>query len=182
VLHGREVALRARVESDVAILHAGLYEDVDMHSASDGRAWRPMSAGAEGNQYRVLEPAQDTAVFTVVSRGDGEVLGDAVLWRIDLHNRAAHIGLSVLPAARGRGIGLDATEVLCRYAFRTLGLHRLQIETTVDNAAMRAVSLRAGFTLEGTLRDAGWVSGRFLDEVVFGLLLDEWQQAHPNLL
>jgi RimJ/RimL family protein N-acetyltransferase len=180
MLHGREVALRARIESDVPILHSGLYEDVDMHSNSDGRAWRPMTHAAEGSPYKVRESSTDVAVFTAVALVDGRVLGDAVLWRIDLHNRAAHIGLALLPEARGRGVGLDVTEVLCRYAFRTLGLHRLQIETTADNAAMLAVSAHAGFTVEGTLRDAGWVNGRFVDEIVLGLLAEDCTAAHPE--
>ena len=180
MLHGRDVALRARLQSDIALLHSGLYEDVDTHAAADGRAWRPMAPDAEGSEFRVREPSQDVASFTVVARDDGRVLGDALLWKIDLHNRGAHVGLAILPEARGRGVGLDVTEVLCRYAFRTLGLHRLQIETIVGNAAMLAVAARAGFTVEGTLRGAAWVSGRFVDEVVLGLLAEDWHKAHPD--
>jgi len=174
MLRGREVALRARVESDVPILHSGFYEDVETHAVADGRAWRPMGAGAEANPFKVREPSPDVAAFTIVAIDDERVLGDSLLWSIDLHNRNAHIGMGVLPEARGRGVGLDATEVMCSYAFRTLGLHRLQIETNVDNAAMLAVARRAGFTDEGTLRQAGWANGRFVDEVVLGLLAEDW--------
>jgi len=174
VLKGREVALRARIESDVPILHSGFYEDVETHAQSDGRAWRPIGVAAEASPFRVREPSPEVAGFTVVAIDDDRVLGDALLWNIDLHNRNAHIGMGVLPEARGRGVGLDATEVLCRYAFRTLGLHRLQIETNVDNAAMLAVAHRAGFSREGTLRQAGWANGQFVDEAVLGLLAAEW--------
>lgn len=180
MLRGRSIALRARIESDVPILHAGLYEDVDTRAAADGRAWRPMASDAEGNPFRVLEPSVDVAPFTVVALDDERVLGDALLWQIDLHNRGAHIGLALLQEARGRGIGGDVTEVLCRYAFRTLGLQRLQIETLVDNDPMLAVTTRVGFTVEGTLRSADWVNGRFVDHVVLGLLAEEWRASHPG--
>jgi len=180
VLRGRAVALRARIESDVPILHAGLYEDVDTRAEADGRAWRPMASDAEGNPFRVREPSVEVAPFTVVALDDQRVLGDALLWQIDLHNRGAHIGLGVLREARGRGIGGDVTEVLCRYAFRTLGLQRLQIETVVDNGPMLAVATRVGFTVEGTLRSADWVNGRFVDQVVLGLLAEEWRASHPD--
>ena len=179
MLQGREVALRARLDSDVALLHSGLYEDVDAHAAADGRAWRPMAPDAEASQFRVREPSPEVASFTVVAMDDGRVLGDALLWQIDVHNRGGHIGVALLPEARGRGAGLDVTDVLCRYAFRTLGLHRLQIETGADNRAMLAVASRAGFAVEGTLRGAAWVDGRFVDQIVLGLLAEEWYGLHP---
>jgi RimJ/RimL family protein N-acetyltransferase len=177
MLRGRTVALRARVEADVPILHSGFYEDVETHSTSDGRAWRPMAVEADANPFKVKEPLPDVAVFTIVALDDDRVVGDAVLWSIDLHNRNAHVGLGILPESRGRGFGLDATEIMCRYAFRTLGLHRLQVETNVDNAAMLAVARRAGFSDEGILREAGWANGRFVDEAVLGLLSDAWSGA-----
>jgi RimJ/RimL family protein N-acetyltransferase len=34
-----------------------------------------------------------------------------------------------------------------------------------------------GFTREGTLRQAAWVTGAFLDEVILGLLSADWSRA-----
>ncbi len=181
MLTGSKVALRARVESDIPILHSGFHEDVETHAVADGRAWRPMAPSAEANPFKVQEPSPEAALFTIVALDDDRVLGDTVLWSIDLHNRNAHIGIGVLPEARGHGFGRDATQVLCRYAFRTLGLQRLQIETNIDNVAMLAVAGRAGFTLEGTLRRAAWANGLFVDEAVLGLLASEWSAAHTDL-
>jgi RimJ/RimL family protein N-acetyltransferase len=38
---------------------------------------------------------------------------------------------------------------------------------------MRAVAVRVGFRAEGVLREAAWVDGRFVDSMVFGLLVTE---------
>jgi len=38
---------------------------------------------------------------------------------------------------------------------------------------MRAVAVRVGFRAEGVLREAAWVDGRFVDLMVFGLLVTE---------
>jgi RimJ/RimL family protein N-acetyltransferase len=57
--------------------------------------------------------------------------------------------------------------------FTIRGLHRLQIETLADNAAMIRTAEQAGFVLEGTLRRAAWVNGEFIDEVTLGLLAVE---------
>jgi RimJ/RimL family protein N-acetyltransferase len=112
-----------------------------------------------------------------VELAGNELAGDALLWGIDLHNRMAHIGLGLRPAFRGRGLGTDVVRALCEYGFTVRGLHRLQIETLATNAAMIQAAERVGFTREGTLRQAAWVTGAFLDEVILGLLSADWSRA-----
>ena len=69
--------------------------------------------------------------------------------------------------------------MLCDYAFVTLGLHRVQLETLADNDAMIGTAKAAGFTLEGTTRASSWVSGQFHDELVYGLLVEDWENRKP---
>jgi RimJ/RimL family protein N-acetyltransferase len=174
VLRGETVGLRARHESDVSVLHAELYDDVATRSRADSRPWRPIAPDSKASPYAVSDPTDDAACFSVVQLADDELVGEALLWGIDLHNRTAHLGISLRPAFRGRGLGTDVVRVLCRFGFVVRGLHRLQIETLADNAAMMRAATEAGFVLEGTLRRAAWVNGDFADEVILGLLASEW--------
>lgn len=174
MLRAGKIGLRARDEADVAILHTELYEDVVIRSQADSRPWRPISPGTAASPYAVSEPSDDVAIFSVVELAGNELAGDALLWGIDLHNRAAHIGLGLRPAFRGRGLGTDVVRALCEYGFSVRGLHRLQIETLATNTAMIQAAERVGFTPEGTLRQAAWVTGEFLDEVILGLLAADW--------
>ena len=64
--------------------------------------------------------------------------------------------------------------ILCRYGFRVRGLRRLHLETLSDNHAMMAVAEKLGFTREGMTRSSSWVNGRFCDDVIFGLLAEEF--------
>lgn len=180
MLRGEVAGLRARDEKDVPILHAELYDDVATWVRSDARPWRPVPADPAHSQYRVKDPAEDHAVFSVVHLASGELAGEALLWRIDPHNRSAHVGISLRPGFRGRGLGTDTVRVLCGYGFAILGLQRLQVETLADNAAMIAVAARAGFAPEGTLRRSAWVNGRFADEVILGMLSADWHPAPPR--
>ena len=68
---------------------------------------------------------------------------------------------------------------LLDHGFGPLGLRRISLHTTVDNVRSRAVARRLGFTEEGVLRDAVAFPGELRDEVVYGLLADEW---HRNQL
>jgi RimJ/RimL family protein N-acetyltransferase len=174
-MRGRKAGLRARHEKDIPVLHAELYEDVATRSRADSRPWRPIPPGSPHSPYAVGEPSDGgAACFSVVELGTQALAGEALLWGIDLHNRSAHLGISLLPAFRGQGLGLDVVRVLCEYGFAVRGLRRLQVETLADNAPMIAVAARAGFTVEGTLRRSAWVYGAFADEVILGLLADEW--------
>jgi RimJ/RimL family protein N-acetyltransferase len=167
MLRGQLVMLRARREDDARVLHAELYEDTGTWVRSDTRPWIPVPFGPGSPHWPGEEApsATDAAVFAVTELATGELAGEALLWGIDLHNRSAHVGISLRPAFRGRGLATDAVRVLCRYAFAIRGLHRLQLETLAENDAMIRVAVQVGVT-----RGSDWVNGRFADSVIFGLL------------
>ncbi len=175
MLQGRRVVLRARNPEDVEILHAQLQDDAETRSRADSRPWRPIPPGSAASPYGVVDPSDDAACFSVVEMAGSALVGEALLWGIDLHNRVAHVGLSLLPAARGRGLGSDVVRVLCDYGFRIRGLHRLQVDTLSDNQPMIKAALQAGFVSEGETRRSAWVLGSFVDETILGLLADEWR-------
>jgi RimJ/RimL family protein N-acetyltransferase len=174
MLRGKLAGLRARHESDIPVLEAGLYDDIDLRMRTDSRPWRPIPPGSDASPYRVTDPVNDPAFFSVVELASGDLAGEALLWGVDTHNRAGHVGISLLPSFRGRGLGTDTVRLLCRYGFTIRGLHRLQAETLADNDAMIRAAMQAGFTREGVLRRAAWVNGDFADEVILGQLANEW--------
>jgi RimJ/RimL family protein N-acetyltransferase len=174
MLRGELVGLRARHEADAPILEAELHDDLVTTSRSDWRPWRPVSPGAQASRYRVAEPSDNAASFSVVDLADDTLVGDAGLGNIDAHGRSAYLGLVLRPACRGKGFGTDIVRVLCGYAFTVLGLHSVHLGTLHDNHAMIKAAERAGFTKEAQLRKAAWVMGGFSDAVLFGMLADEW--------
>ncbi|MEW2087315.1 GNAT family protein [Streptomyces sp. NPDC005283] len=175
MLRGSKVGLRARHEDDIPILRAELYDDVVNSSRAEGRPWRPITPGSKDSRLVVDDKEQGHVPFSVVEPDGGTLLGTAVLSNIDNHNRSAHIGLGLLPSSRGKGYGTDVVAVLCHYGFVVRGLQRLQIGTLSDNAAMLRSAERNGFVREGVLRSSAWVMGEFLDEVLLGLLVQDWK-------
>ncbi|OON81271.1 GNAT family N-acetyltransferase [Streptomyces tsukubensis] len=174
MLRGGKVGLRARHEDDVPILHTELHDDVVNAARAEGRPWRPITPGSKDSPF-VGDDKEQRVPFSVVELGSGTLIGTATLWNIDNHNRSAHIGLGLLPSSRRKGYGTDAVAVLCHYGFVVRGLHRLQIETLSDNSAMLRSAERNGFVREGVLRSSAWVMGEFLDEVLLGLLAQDWK-------
>ncbi|VCX45317.1 Spermidine N(1)-acetyltransferase [Klebsiella pneumoniae] len=76
------------------------------------------------------------------------------------------------PAAQGRGYGLNL-RALCDYAFTTGGVRRLTASVTAGNEASKQLLLKAGFRLEGELRENYWLNGRWHNDWLFGRLRGE---------
>ena len=180
MLKGAKVGLRARHDDDIPVLRTELYDDVVNSSRAGSGPWRPITPGAKDPRLVVDDEEEGHVPFSVVELEGGTLVGTANLWGIDTHNRCAHIGLGLLPSCRGKGYGTDVVAVLCHYGFVVRGLHRLQMETLADNEAMLRSAERNGFVREGVLRSSAWVMGEFLDEVLLGLLAEEWKPAPPT--
>jgi len=72
------------------------------------------------------------------------------------------------PFAR-HGHTLAAVRALSEFAFRTLGLHRLEAACIPENAPSRALLAKAGFAEEGFARAYLKINGAWRDHVLFGL-------------
>jgi RimJ/RimL family protein N-acetyltransferase len=176
MFRGETVELRSRIESDVPVLHAELYDDVATRMRGDSRPWLPLAVDSPHSPFRIGDPREDVAFFSVVERASSELAGEALVYAIDGHNRTGHVGLALRPAFRGRGLAGETLALLCRYGFDVRGLNRLQLETLSDNEPMIKAALGVGFLEEGRLRSSRSIGGRFADEVVFGCLASEHEQ------
>jgi RimJ/RimL family protein N-acetyltransferase len=120
-------------------------------------------------------PPNTVPALAVADAGSGEFLGGLGLYRLDPRHRRAEVGFWLVPDARGRGIAGRAVTLLTSWAFGTLGLDRVELTTTPDNAPTRALALKLGFTEEGTMRARNLERGRRVDVMMFAVLKDEWR-------
>ena len=178
MLKGRLVGLRGRRRDDVEALFE-LTADAEHVALTHTWPFRPVSLAARHSEFdkRQSEPDPNSAFFTIQRLDDnaGAAVGSVGLQMIDMHNRNAHVGISLLPSVRGQGLGRDAIEVVCRFGFEIRALERLSLETLEINAPMRATATSCGFVEEGRLRSAIWYFGRYVDDVLYGLLVDQWR-------
>jgi ribosomal-protein-alanine N-acetyltransferase len=92
----------------------------------------------------------------------GHVMLHTVAWR----HRRGEVGYWLVPAARGRGIGRTAVGLLVEWAFADLGLDRIEITTTPENAPARALARSLGFHEEGVMIGRNLERGRRVDVVL----------------
>ena len=110
-------------------------------SVRSARGWRGRSPS-----HRI---GQTAVSFLAEAVADGKFLGGASVWGINAFNRYAHLGISLVPEARGQGYGAEAIQLLvvC-YGFRNRNLRRLEVEMLAANTAMRRTAEACGFTHE----------------------------------
>lgn len=123
--------------------------------------------------------SQDEEVYSIKTP-DAEMLGFLNLSRIDRRAASAEIGLLIDPEHWGRGYGHDALVAAVAYAFEDLRIHRLQADILSINFPSKRLFENLGFIQEGVRREAVFLSGRYLDIDVYGLLSREFRRPHPK--
>ncbi len=112
---------------------------------------------------------------------DDRLIGFVALHSIEWANGAGTFSMGIGdPVDWGRGYGGDAIDLIMRYAFAELNLHRVGVETIATNARIIRLIERAGFQHEGRIREAVHRDGSRVDLVLMGLLRREWEAAHSQ--
>jgi RimJ/RimL family protein N-acetyltransferase len=135
-----------------------------------GRA-KPVSVEEHDVFFDAITRCDDCAFFAIELSDAGAHIGNVWLWDIDARHRKAELRIVVGDApARGKGAGTEAIDLLCRYGFEHLNLHRIYAFVLSINPAAKKAFEAAGFEHEGTLRDDRWSGDRFVDAYLLARL------------
>jgi RimJ/RimL family protein N-acetyltransferase len=108
-------------------------------------------AGATGLDLQDL--AHGTARFFIV-------IGNRQLWR--------------------RGLGTAVTERVLENGFSNLGLRKINSDYLEPNMPSHVIHERAGFVVEGRLRQDAWRKGRWIDRTILSILKDEFDSRKSH--
>lgn len=84
------------------------------------------------------------------------------------------------PALAGRGYVTAATGLLVDYLFSAYQYHRLELLMEPNNTGSERVAQKCGFSYEGTLRQAFFLTGKIRDAKLYSLLRPEWQATRQG--
>ncbi len=174
LLQGERVRLRALRDDDLASLARWEMDAGRMVTASN---WvvPPSEATAKENLAKWSANNKDDVGFAIETLGDPAVLvGNVGLWGARAKDRCATLGIGLGRDHLGRGYGSDAVRIVVAYAFREMGLHRVQLEVAPYNPAGIRAYEKAGFVEEGRRRAAVWHDGHWYDEVLMSILDSDW--------
>ncbi|HEX2680049.1 MAG TPA: GNAT family protein, partial [Candidatus Dormibacteraeota bacterium] len=105
---------------------------------------------------------------------DGEPVGTvgwrAVAYGPNAESRAWNIGISLVPEARGKGLGAEAQRLLAQYLFATTSANRIEAMTDVENIAEQHALEKAGYHRDGVMLGAQFRAGGYHDLVVYSVI------------
>ena len=120
---------------------------------------------------RGLGTRKDLVAFAIRTRPAKKLIGVCQLTGINHVSRSADLQIRIGEApARGKGLGPEAVDALVSFGFRDLNLHRIALHVFATNARAIKTYEHAGFRHEGTLRDAAFIDGKFVDVRVMAIL------------
>lgn len=115
-------------------------------------------------------------IFTIVEQASGRPVGSASI-RPDAELFRADMGLWIGQAYQNMGYGTSVIRKLLEYGFNSLNLEKIEAYVFVGNWASRRVFEKNDFQLEGTIRKAVRKRGLALDEWVFGITREDWDES-----
>lgn len=119
--------------------------------------------------------ADGAPIWFGIRSKSGVPLGDIELGYLSPHYRMSMIGVGIgEPEYWGGGYGTDALLLIVEYAFNWLDHHRLWLHTLGTNVRMQRAALKVGFQEEARRRRLWLADGQWIDDVVFGLLREDW--------
>ena len=81
--------------------------------------------------------------------------------------RGAHIGYWIDQRYSNRGYTTRAVQLLTKFGFEQLRLHRIEINLRPENEASKKVALKAGYLLEGARSNYLHIAGDWRDHITF---------------
>ena len=170
-IEGSVIRLRAMELADVQ-----WYDNLPITSEYDDFGQQPPYNSVDRWRTDKLVTA-DNGLLLVEQCATRERLGSVgwrtVTWGPSWLSRCIEIGISLIPSARGRGLGTEAQRLLVRYLFAETNVQRIQAVTDVSNRVEQRALEKAGFIAEGVLRSAQHRRGEYHDLVIYAVVRDE---------
>ncbi|GAB4079348.1 hypothetical protein GCM10028783_02960 [Modestobacter muralis] len=150
------VSLRPRTADDLEVLFRIAAELATWEERTPGM---PAPLTRDRFDARLAETAAgdpgESGVPFVVDL-DGAAVGSAVLFGFDRLAHHAEVGISLLPEARGRGIGTTALTQLVEFGFVRCNLRRVHLQAIASNTgAIRAYEKVGSWSRAGSASTPG---------------------------
>jgi ribosomal-protein-alanine N-acetyltransferase len=133
-------------------------------------------------RHRRLWMRDEVYVLGVFDRRTGDHLGHVDIGVIERRStQRANLGYSIHNTHQGRGYGTEACIAAITFAFRSLGLHRLEAVIDPDNHPSLRLARRIGMIDEGVWRSFWFQDGEWADQVVFTAVHGSWRATEQAI-
>jgi ribosomal-protein-alanine N-acetyltransferase len=172
IVMGKRVFLRRPAENDVQEFTALNRESAWFHR---GLVSPPVDK-PQFDEYLVRCRRSDGASFLICRTQDKAIAGAINLSQIFRGGfQNAYLGYFIGAPFAGKGYGTEALQLVLRYAFKELKLHRLEANIQPGNIASVALVKRAGFAREGFSKRYLKIAGKWRDHERWAIIAENWK-------
>jgi len=143
--------------------------------------YEPLSASSQQRFMDSLASNPTRRLWSILLRdsADRTCVGCVGLIDLDMRNRRVELGPIFVGEKQNRGSGVarESELLVLRHCFDHLGMNRVYAYVRDDNPDGITFQEACGLKRECVLREHIYENGRFLDEVVLSVLVDEWRQS-----
>jgi RimJ/RimL family protein N-acetyltransferase len=177
LMSGRSVGLALMCPEDVPVI-ARWNQDLEF-TANIGTPGEAHTIEMRQEFYQKhSRPRQDNIEFAVILLSTGQLVGFGGLCDV---SRTLAAMLFVGIGERnlwGKGLGTEATRLMCEYGFFFLNLHSVKVEVNGYNHRATRMYERLGFKSAGRIRGVIMLNGRRYDQIIMDLLRTEFELDH----
>ncbi len=172
LLTGKKIILRKPVKQDIEDrLHCGSSRDNIRMYGGDTRNMQPFRREDAVAWYEKILSNR----FEWMIEFEGKCIGQARL-TVNEQDKRARYAVGIFNTSKlGTGLGTEATKLVLDYAFKTLGLHRVDLRTLEYNKRAIACFDKCGFIREGVEREGALIEDRWETDVIMSILEQEYK-------
>jgi ribosomal-protein-alanine N-acetyltransferase len=133
--------------------------------------------GASGFERMLAGASTERALRLLIClRKSNDIVGQVSLTDISRGCfQSCYVGYWIGRPFAGQGFMSEALALALRYAFVTLGLHRVEANIMPSNAPSRAVAAHCGLRCEGRARRLLRLAGRWRDHERWAITVEDWR-------
>ena len=129
---------------------------------------QPVSVSEHATWFQTVQERRDCAYFAIESVDGARHFGNVWLWNIDTRHKRAEVRIVIDLSSASRGFGSESIELMSQFAFERLRLHKLFAYVLSINPRARRAFEKAGFEVEGVLKEDRWTAEGFVDVWLLG--------------
>jgi RimJ/RimL family protein N-acetyltransferase len=173
-LTGGRVLLRSLVPGDLSAWYAW-FNDGEVTGAMNKGIF-PNTFEAQRDYLRHLMESNTDLQLAITPKDESRLVGVIGIHKIDWLHRRGDISIVVGDRQSwGKGYGTEAIELMVRHGFERMNFYKITAGMWSSNEGSRRSFEKAGFVLEGTLRENYFRGGGYQDEYRYGLLRRDWE-------
>jgi RimJ/RimL family protein N-acetyltransferase len=156
----------------------------DMHNEPDTllqmRDPWPVSPLQQRDWFEAMNRRRSDVTFMVCLIEDETPVGVWRLQNVDAINRVCEAGVDIFPAHRRQGYGSQTYRMIMAFLFDHFNIHMIYLRTAAFNNNAQSLYVKLGFRETGRLVESIFRHGRYWDNILMCLTVDQYRQLYPK--